>query len=111
MSDTLFLSDIHYKARADNMPLEEVIGGVVDEIADIDLTHTSDHLGGAAEIEFGPLTLSFTRIMLKGDVVHLKGPMGRTVARIEDDTELSENIVDFAEEHDDILYEKREVNV
>lgn len=73
-------------------------------LATIRLTGSSKTLGGAAEIIIGPLTLSFNRVVDKGDELHIKGPMGRTVARIETETDLTDSILKFVDLHEDIAY-------
>lgn len=102
MSDTLFLAEMHHRAEAKNMPFDVVIDDVVDEIAELELTNSSDHLGGVAKITVGPISVSFNSVLLGHDDVRLKGPLGHTVSRINKDTDLAENIIDFVNDCEDI---------
>lgn len=104
MSDTVFRNDIDYKARVRNCSKQKLISDFIDEVAIVRLTHSNKTLGGAAEIIIGPLTLSFNRVVDKGDELHIKGPMGRTVAHIETGTDLADNMLRFVCSHDDITY-------
>lgn len=108
MSDILFRNSIDHRARANNRSVDKLESEIVDELADVRLTDSSEILGGAAEITIGPLAVSFNRVILVDDTLHLKGPLGRTVARVQDDTDLAETILDFLTSNDDIKYQEWE---
>ena len=100
MGNTRMRAQMEHEGEVEGESFNEVADSVADEMLDIELTHNStSHLGGQARIRIGPITASFTSIVLLDDEVSLKGAIGKTLMRIERGTDVAESLVKFAKEN------------
>jgi len=100
LGNTRMRAQMEYEGEVDGEDFNTVADSVVDEIIEIELTHNSTSgLGGQARIRIGSITASFTSIVLLDDEVSLKGAIGKTLMRVERDTDVAESLIKFAKEN------------
>ena len=110
MGNSRLRAQMEHEREVEDVDFDMVVDSVVDEALEIELTHNSTiQLGGQAQIKLGPIKATFTSIVSKDDEVLLKGAIGKTIMRVDKETDVANTIEKFAERYQtDINYIRRE---